>query len=77
VTDGTLTYDLQIQTNQFDDTADNISILPEIIDNIETPYLAELLFSEVTVLSGDLVDDQGNLVTDASGNNIIWIDYQF
>ena len=77
VTDGVDTFDLQVQTGEIDDTNAELAILPEIVDNIETPYLAELLFSGVTTVSGLFVDNEGNFIIDNDNDNIIWTDYTF
>lgn len=77
VTDGVDVYDLQVQSNDTSNFNSDFAVLPEIIDNVEEPYLAELLFSAVQTTTGNIVDDLNNFVVDNVNNNIIWIDYNF
>lgn len=76
--DNLIFYDLQVQRNdfsQFDDGA--TSILPEIVDVKETPYLAELLFRDVKTLTGDLVDENDDVIFDDNDNALIWVEYEY
>lgn len=68
---------LEVQTGTVGTALADNAILPEIGDDTEEPYLAELLWAEVFTISGNIVDDLGNNIVDENGNNVIWIDYTY
>lgn len=75
--DGVELFDLQVQYGEISDSTAQLSILPEIVDQTEEPFLAELLFAAVAAVSGDIVDNFDENIVDESGNALIWVDYEF
>lgn len=78
VTDGTDTYDLQVQSAELTgDDNETLAVLPEIPDGEYYNPMAELLFTSITSTFGNIIDDQSNFLIDNDGDNIGFPEYSF
>lgn len=75
--DGVELFDLQVQFGEINDEFAQLSILPEIADQTEKPFMAELLFTGVDAVSGNIVDNNDEFIIDNFNNQLVWVDYEF